>query len=323
MRERAPRPHDELRRVVEAGGIAPAPFQQGRPPAALAPSGGPDRGLSRLHPGSIPSDRVDLAVVREQPERLRQGPGRGGVRAVALVEEREGGLVERVCEIGVEVRQVRAAHERLVDEGARRQRHDREALGREALEPPFHLTASEEEAGLERLLREAAGTPDEQVQEPRAASPRLLSERLLADRRLSPGEQRQAARREHALDRCDTGPALLPSSGKQDEARGETARPRQPEALLGELPREQRVRNLGRHARPVPGAAVGIHGAAVRHARQGRERERQHAAARVAAAVRNEPDAARVASASRVRQTGPARLSPSSAHAVPPFARTA
>ena len=54
---------------------------------------------------AVAADRVDLAVVGEQPERLGEPPRRVGVRGVALVEQREGGIGDRVREIGVGGRQ--------------------------------------------------------------------------------------------------------------------------------------------------------------------------------------------------------------------------
>jgi hypothetical protein len=74
---------------------------------------------------AVPTDRVDLAVVRDRAERLRQPPDRRGVRGVALVEDRVG-HVDRLPEVRIELGEPRAGDQALVDDrptGRRRDRH--------------------------------------------------------------------------------------------------------------------------------------------------------------------------------------------------------
>src|SRR5439155_885388 len=73
--------------------------------------------LTRSHPRTVAGDGVDLAVVREHPERLRETPVRHRVGRVALVEDRELALARLVPQVEVEVGEPRARHQPLVDDG--------------------------------------------------------------------------------------------------------------------------------------------------------------------------------------------------------------
>jgi hypothetical protein len=76
--------HEQLERVVEERRVRPVAVECGCERRLL-----PERALARLRPGDVAVDRVDLAVVTEQPERLRALPARFRVRREALVEDRE------------------------------------------------------------------------------------------------------------------------------------------------------------------------------------------------------------------------------------------
>ncbi len=70
------------------------------------------------HRLAVRPDRVDLAVVREVAERLRQPPRRERVRGVALVEQRVSGVEVRGAEVRVEPPELVADEEALVDDRA-------------------------------------------------------------------------------------------------------------------------------------------------------------------------------------------------------------
>jgi hypothetical protein len=57
---------------------------------------------ARAHPGDVAVDRIDLAVVAKEPERLCALPGRRGVRREALVEDAEGDGQVAVGQVGIE-----------------------------------------------------------------------------------------------------------------------------------------------------------------------------------------------------------------------------
>ena len=110
---------------------SPSPSRTGRGPVA-APSSGPrPAGLGAEHAAGehavlVALERVDLAVVAEQPERLGALPRRQRVRREAAVEHDVRRDERRVGEVGVEEGQPVAEHERLV--GDRPEREAREVV---------------------------------------------------------------------------------------------------------------------------------------------------------------------------------------------------
>jgi len=70
--------------------------------------------FARPRPVAVALHGVDLAVVGEVAERLRQAPFRPGVGGEALVEHGQRGGEARVVEVGVEHRQIFRHHQALV-----------------------------------------------------------------------------------------------------------------------------------------------------------------------------------------------------------------
>ena len=114
-----PRLHQEIERIVEHGRIAAVRGDDRRQDLGITPPhiGARQIGLTRLHPGDIALQRVDLAVVTNHAERLRAFPGGEGVGAVALMKNGNGRLEIGVVQIGVEIGQLRGHKEALVDHG--------------------------------------------------------------------------------------------------------------------------------------------------------------------------------------------------------------
>ncbi len=169
MADVAPAQHQQFQRIVELGRVAAAHIDQ-RPQlgnrarqrrAAVADRrsrmwdrscicagrstilvAAPLR-LAGAHPGRVAVDGVDLTIVREHMEGLSQLPGREGVGRVALVEDRDRRLEQRVAQVGVELRQERRDEQPLVDDRAAGERGDREAID-----------AALARQGLDRLARQ-------------------------------------------------------------------------------------------------------------------------------------------------------------------------
>ena len=95
----------EGRRVAEvAGGDREDPVEpelRGRARGAVEQRGG-ELGLAGAHPVAVALDRVDLAVVRDQPERVRQRPARERVGREPAVHERDRRRVPLVAQVGEE-----------------------------------------------------------------------------------------------------------------------------------------------------------------------------------------------------------------------------
>ena len=69
---------------------------------------GVQRRLAGPHPVDVAGDRVDLAVVGEQAQRLGELPAREGVGREARVDDRERALQLGVAQVGVEAGELRA-----------------------------------------------------------------------------------------------------------------------------------------------------------------------------------------------------------------------
>ena len=112
-----------LQRIVEAGGIGAAGLDDRLEKVDVgSPEIGFQLSLAGMHPIPVATDRVDLAIVGEHAERMGQRPGREGVCAVALVEKRDGRLVVRIRQVGVELFQGSRNEEALVNNCAVRER---------------------------------------------------------------------------------------------------------------------------------------------------------------------------------------------------------
>jgi hypothetical protein len=57
--------------------------------------------FARPHPSHVSLECVYLTIVAEQAKRLDAFPGRKGVRAVALMKERQRRFVSRFAQIGI------------------------------------------------------------------------------------------------------------------------------------------------------------------------------------------------------------------------------
>ena len=233
----APAADDRLQRVVQDGRVRAGLVQRERVEERVVeaePAG------ARLHPVDVPAHRVDLAVVAEEPERLRALPGRAGVGGEALVEDPERDLDRRVAQVGVEVGEVVGRAERLVRDRAEGERGHVRA--RDGLGTPARAVGAQ----LELVLVEPVRPQEDELLDPRLRRPRLVAERLRRDRHRPPAAQLEALGAAGRLD-------LLARALVPQEDHGE------PAARLG----PERVRERQEDARAVAGQPVGGRGAAV------------------------------------------------------------
>ena len=172
-----------------------------------APDGTREHRLAHGHRVPVAPERVDLPVVGQQPERLRQRPARQGVGRVALVEDGDGALVLRVAEVGVEGRELGAGEERLVDDGAAGEGAGVEAgqISRLPLVAPSPAVPGRGRAPRRPRRPPSAGRPTRTCritgQEARAVGPRAAG----IHRHVAPAEERDAVARQHLLDHAHRG----------------------------------------------------------------------------------------------------------------------
>jgi hypothetical protein len=104
-------PHKQLERVVEHRRIRPRLVDYRRKQAVVR---GAEPCLTVPHPVDVPRNRVDLAVMAEQAERLSALPGWSGVGREALVEDCERDCEGRVVQVGIKLGELVGCAERLV-----------------------------------------------------------------------------------------------------------------------------------------------------------------------------------------------------------------
>ena len=165
--------------VVEAGRIASARLDDGKEVRKVLAQGRAGHGLLvALQAVEVAAQRIDFAVVGDHAERLRQPPAWEGVRAVPLVDHRQGRHHVGVGQVGVVVEELRRQEHPLVDNRLARQRGDVEGVGRDAQvdprpplgplaaaeQPPFELLAAETLAAHEDLADDRFGTAGDVAQ---------------------------------------------------------------------------------------------------------------------------------------------------------------
>ena len=102
-----------------------------------------ERAFARGKGVEVALQRVDLAVVGDGAERMREFPGRERVRGIALVDDRERRNEIRIGEVGVELLDLRGEQKPLVDDRLRRAGADVGLRGRlldlpaDDVEPPL------------------------------------------------------------------------------------------------------------------------------------------------------------------------------------------
>jgi hypothetical protein len=122
VRHAAARLHQQLHRVVQTAGVAVAGADHRQDVIDIFAEDviAIEDLLARPHPGGIAAQRIDLAVVRQHPERLRQFPGGEGIGAEALVHHGQGAHHAGVVQIEIEGAQLLCPQQALVHDRARR-----------------------------------------------------------------------------------------------------------------------------------------------------------------------------------------------------------
>ncbi len=215
------------------------------------------------HPVDVAAQGVDLAIVRQGAEWLRQPPGRHGVGRVALVEQREARDEPLVLQVGVEGRQGFGEKQTLVDHRAAAERADVEfgdVLGQRLLLDP---APDQIEVALEPLLVEALGVADDDLLDLGARGRRLLAQYRRVDRHLAPAADGVAEAQHLALDQGATGLLLLEAAAWQEHHADR-------DALVGaygslDLALEEVLRDLNVNPGTVARLAVGVDRPAMPH----------------------------------------------------------
>ena len=257
--------------------------------------------LVAFHPVGVAAHRVDLAVMGEAAERLRQPPLREGIGAVALVIDGKARDKAFIHQIGIENRQFLGEEQALVDDRPRRQRADVETL-RLAFDDLFLDAAADEIKVLfERLDRRglAFGTQRRIGERPGnhdlfdfgARQHRLVADHRHIDRHLAPAIDLVAKADDFGFDDGAAGLLRRQIGARQENlADGE-------QIGLGRMAGtadmfvEEIEWQFDMDAGAIAGLAIGIDGTAVPDCLQGFDTRHDDAARRLAIGSGDQPDA--------------------------------
>ena len=255
-------------------------------------AGGPR--LVARHPVLVAAYRVDLAVVGEHSEGLRQAPGGEGVSRIALVEDREARHEALVQQVRIERRELLGQEHPLVDERAGRERADVEAADVVVQDLLLDAPADDVEVDLELIVIDAALVVDHDLLDLRPAGIRLFSDHRRIDRHLAP--TLDAVAEAENLRLHDAAAEVLRAEiglGQEHHADGKASALGPLAGRLHMLP-EEVLRNLDVNAGAVAGLAVGIDRAPVPHRLERRDAGLDHIAPRRAVERGDQSDSARI-----------------------------
>ena len=250
--------------------------------------------LVALHPVLVAAQRVDLAVVRDHPERLGQRPLREGVGRIALVIDRERRDESLITQVKIEIIDIGCKEHALVDQRLVVQRADIE--GRDARLPcaPLNAAAADVELALHVFRAAATSIAEHDLLDGGACVLGLLSDYGDIHRRLAPAVDVESRPQHFPFD--DRAARFLRRkicTRKKYLAHADTVVSRGM-ACTADMLAEEVLRNVKANTGAVAGLAVGVDGAAVPDVLQGRDAHRNDLTLRLAVERYNEANAAGV-----------------------------
>ena len=138
------------------------------------------------HPVHVALERVDLAVVGQHAERLRQRPLRERVGGIALVIDREGALEPCIHQVGIELRHLLGQHHALVDQRTAGQRTDIHPIDASSRCCLFDPTADDIKLALELFFIQTFFVADQDLLDLRAGRVGLFAQHLSIHRDMAP-----------------------------------------------------------------------------------------------------------------------------------------
>ena len=210
--------------------------------------------LTGAHPVAVALDGVDLAVVGDHPERVRQFPAREGIGGEPGVHQRQRGGQPLVVQFGEDLLQLVGGQHALVDQGARGERGE--------VDPDLVFAAAaqgvRQPVQFDALL--AVGAGHHELGEVRHHRDRDRAQGAVLGRDVAPAQHLEALGGGDLLDLGDRGGALVRLLGQEGRADG--VRPGLGQLEVADLAQEG-VGDLDQDAGAVTGLGVGTGGAAV------------------------------------------------------------
>ena len=313
VRQRISAHDQQFQRVVERRGIGLVRVDQRPDLVEVGPEQRRRRALfTGAHPVVVAAQRVDLAVVRDHAERVRQRPGREGIGREALVHQRQRRNAARILQVEVILADLVGEQQSLVDNGSRRHRRLIELLAvfqPERADGVGRPAADDVELALERVgdhdVRTAA---DEHLADHRLQrTHRRRHGHLPVDRDVAPAQDDLAFGADGALDRLLAGQARRRLFRQKDHADAVVARAWQNHALPGHFFAQELIGNLDQDSGAVPHQRISAHGAAVIEILQDQQPLLDDRMALLALDVRHKTDPAGVVLVGRVIKPLPLR----------------
>ena len=194
VRERIAAHDEQFERVVERGRIRLAFVDQRKELLqVVAEHLRRGRAFAGANPVEVAAQRVDLAVVTDEAERMREIPRRERVRREALVDHRQRRHHRFVGEVEIEAADLMGEQHALVDDRARRERRDVELLAvaeRQRLDRVPCPLADDVQLAFERILAaRLAAAADEHLADDRFDLLRAFGEAFTIRGYIAPAEQ--------------------------------------------------------------------------------------------------------------------------------------
>ena len=263
MRQVAPRADEQLQHVVQAGGVRLPGRDEGQHLGqVVAEEGAGQAGLAGAEGGEVAVQGVDLAVVGQEPEGLGEAPRGEGVGAVTLVRHGQGGGEVGRAQVLVEGVELVRQQQTLVDDAARGEGADVQALAQRLL----GAAAGDEEPPLQIVPTAPRRRRDEELADARAARPGGAADGLGAHGHLAPDDRREPLVAQDGLEAAlapfaaedhrhgvNLGEAL--HAGAEEGVREREEQPRAV-ARLGVPPRRAAVGQAAEHGQPLLDDAV-------------------------------------------------------------------
>ena len=272
MRQRVTAGQQQLERVVEAGRVGLA-VRDNRP--HLVEIGAEQWRFQRppacVHPVHVAAQRVDFAIMGNEPIGMRKPPAREGVGRETLMDHGQRRDGQRIPEVAVEVADLMREQHALVDQGPAGEGGDVE-IGQARKAAPFrlhvqrvqHLLADRQQLTLERVLISRIGAArDHRLRNPRHRRLRRDAEQSRIDRHLAPADQLLPFHPHEPFEALDrSGAAGLVA--RQEAHRHRIIAGRRQAQLLRIRPGpEQGIRDLDQAAGAVAKRRVRTHAAAM------------------------------------------------------------
>ncbi len=245
---------------------------------------------ARLCPIAVALDRIDLAVVGKESERLCETPFRQSIRREPLVEQADGGFQARVAQVRVKLRQ-RPGHDHpLVADRDRRQAGD---IRFPVVEAILRTPPREKQAPVEAAALHSFGRVHENLLDARQGLECDLAASRRIGRHLAPAGDLETGLADGGLDhgarRRRNRLVVAQEYGPGGESIGEREA-----QFLADLA-EKAKRKLDQQPATIAGLAVRSDGTAMREAGQGSDRRLHHEVARQIVEIGYQPEAAAVA----------------------------